>query len=116
VLENLKGVVTVLIWVIVSFVLYEVLFSTASAGNRPGGRTTTLFKQVMAAILAVTIIFVVENFFVQIASVSHHARSFNKRINETKRAVWLLTVLFEASRGRFPMYGDEILLGGDPVH
>lgn len=108
VLENLNGVVTVLIWVIVSFVLYEVLFSTASAGNKPGGWTTT-FKQIMAAILVATIIFAVEKFFVQIVSVSYHARSFNDRIDETKRAVRLLTVLFEASRGMFPMYGDEFL-------
>lgn len=97
-----------LIWLIVSFVLYEVLFSTVSPGNKPVKWTTT-FKQVMAAILVATIVFAVEKFFSQIVSVSYHARSFNNTINETKRAVRLLTALFEASRGMFLMYGDEFL-------
>lgn len=106
VLENLKACVAMLLWVVVSFVLYSVLFGTASAGNNPGGWTHT-FKKVLGAILVSTIVFTVEKFFVQVVSVSYHARSFNFRIAEVKRAVRLLSGLFEASRSLFPMYGAD---------
>ena len=108
VLENLETMITVFGWVVVSFVLYEVLFSTASAGNTPSGWTTR-FKQVMAAILVSTIIFLVEKILVQLISVSYHARSFNYRIDASKRAVRLLGNLFEASRNMFPMYEADFL-------
>lgn len=97
---------TALLWVVQSFVLNEVLFGTASKGNRPSGWTHT-FKQVLGAVLVSTIIFCVEKFFVQIVSVSYHARSFNGRIVEAKRAVRLLSGLFEASRQLFPVYGED---------
>ncbi|KAL2065215.1 hypothetical protein VTL71DRAFT_2884 [Oculimacula yallundae] len=108
VLQNLEDMITIFGWVVISFVLYEVLFSTASAGNTPKGWTTK-FKQVLAAILVSTIIFFVEKILVQLISVSYHARSFNTRIDASKRAVHLLGILFEASRSLFPMYQGEFL-------
>jgi hypothetical protein len=75
VLENLQEVVTVLGWVIISFVLYEVLFSTSAAGNTPL-RWTKQFKEVMGAILVSTVIFAIEKVFVQLVSVNHLALSF----------------------------------------
>ncbi len=80
VLENLQSTITVLLWVIVSFVLYEVLFTTASAENTPYAWTQQ-FRQVMAAVLVSTIIFMVEKTLVQFVSVNYHARSFNYRID-----------------------------------
>ncbi|KAG4443899.1 hypothetical protein IFR05_000665 [Cadophora sp. M221] len=108
VLENLEGMITVFGWVMVSFVAYEVLFSTASAGNTPLGWTTK-FKQVLGAVLVSTIIFFIEKILVQLISVSYHARSFNNRIDASKNAVHLLGILFDASRSLFPMYGGEFL-------
>ncbi|CZR63877.1 uncharacterized protein PAC_13774 [Phialocephala subalpina] len=108
VLGNLQQIITILGWVIISFVLYEVLFSTASAGNTPLGWTKQ-FKQVMGAILVSTIIFAIEKTFVQLISVNYHARSFNNRIGASKRAVYLLSLLFDASRTLFPMYGPGFL-------
>lgn len=98
--------VTVLGWVIISFVLFEVLFSTAAAGNTPG-KWTTVFKKVLGAILVSTIIFTFVKIFVQLVSVNYHARSFDNRIKQSKRDVYLLGVLFDASRTLFPMYGPE---------
>jgi len=106
VLENLQNTITILGWVIISFVLYEVLFSTSADGNTPLGWTTR-FKQVMGAILVSTIIFTIEKVFVQFVSVNYHARSFNNRIESAKRSVYLLSLLFDASRSLFPMYCDE---------
>lgn len=108
VLENLQQPVTIFGWVAISLVLFEVLFSTSSAGNTPQGWTTK-FKQVLGAILVASIIFLIEKFLVQLISVNYHRRSFNYRIEASRRAVYLLGLLFEASRTLFPMYEGEFL-------
>jgi hypothetical protein len=108
VLENLQDAITVFGWVIISFVLYEVLFSTSAAGNTPYGWTKT-FKKVLGAILVSTIIFMIEKIIVQLVSVNYHARSFNNKIDDIKHAAYLLGLLFDASRSLFPMYGKEFL-------
>ncbi len=51
----------------------------------------------------------VEKTFVQFVSVNYHACSFNYRIDESKRAVDLLSILFDASRALFPMYEGNSL-------
>ncbi|TVY38847.1 putative MscS family protein [Lachnellula occidentalis] len=106
VLENLQGMITIFGWVVISFVLYEVLFSTSADGNTPD-KWTSVFKKVLAAILVGTIIFFIEKVIVQLISVSYHSRSYNNRIDESKRYVHLLGILFEASRKLFPVYGQE---------
>jgi hypothetical protein len=108
VLENLQDAITVFGWVIISFVLYEVLFSTSAAGNAPYGWTKT-FKKVLGAILVSTIIFMIEKIIVQLVSVNYHARSFNNKIDDIKHAAYLLGLLFDASRSLFPMHGKEFL-------
>jgi len=115
VLENLELMITFLGWVIISFVLYEVLFSTSAAGNTPYAWTTK-FKEVLAAILVSTIIFAIEKTFVQLVGVNYHARSFNNRIAESKRSVHLLGLLFDASRTLFPMYGKEFFQEDYIIH
>jgi hypothetical protein len=108
VLENLQDTITFFGWVVVSFVLYEVLFSTSANGNTPGGWTKQ-FKQVLGAILVSTIIFAIEKIFVQLVSVNYHARSFNNKIGQARRNVYLLGLLFDASRTLFPEYGKDFL-------
>ena len=115
VLENLRDVIAVVGWVAVSFVLYEVLFSTSAEGNTPYG-WTGVFKKVLGALLVASIIFLIEKVLVQLVSVSYHARSFDMRIKESKRFVFLLGVLLEASRKMFPLYGKDFLEEDVEIH
>jgi hypothetical protein len=114
-LENLQDTITVIGWVVISFVLYEVLFSTSADGNTPYG-WTSVFKKVLGAILVATIIFFIEKILVQLVSASYHSRSYNNRIDEPKRYVNLLGLLFEASRRLFPMYGEEFRDEDNIIH
>jgi len=88
--------ITVLGWVIISFVLYEVLFSSSAAGNTPYA-WTSIFKKVLGTLLISMTIFSIEKVFIQLLSVNYHARSFNNRIDDAKRAVYL-GLLFDPSR------------------
>lgn len=106
VLENLQDMIAFFGWIVISFILYEVLFSTSAAGNTPDG-WTTVFKKVLGALLVATIIFFIEKILVQLVSVSYHSRSYNNRIDESKRYVYLLGILFEASRKLSPLYGPD---------
>jgi hypothetical protein len=48
-----------------------------------------------------------EKFFVQLISISYHQRSFANRIQDSKREIFLLGLMYEASRTLFPMYCPE---------
>lgn len=108
VLRNLETTIMILGWVVISFVLFEVLFETAAAGNTPLPWTTVM-RQILASILIATIIFSVEKIFMQVLSVSYHARSFNRKIKQTRQYVSLLAILLDASKELFPLYSDDFL-------
>jgi len=63
-----------------------------------------------------TIIFFIEKMLVQLVGVSYHSRSYNHRIDESRRFVYLLGILFEASRKLFPMYGQEFWNEDNIIH
>ncbi|KAH7635609.1 Mechanosensitive ion channel-domain-containing protein [Sordaria sp. MPI-SDFR-AT-0083] len=48
-----------------------------------------------------------EKAIVQLISISYHQRSFANRIQDSKRDIYLLGLLYEASRTLFPMYCPE---------
>ncbi|EAQ87007.1 hypothetical protein CHGG_08260 [Chaetomium globosum CBS 148.51] len=48
-----------------------------------------------------------EKFLVQLISISYHQRSFANRIQDSKRDIFLLGLMYEASRTLFPMYCPE---------
>ncbi|KAK4142808.1 Mechanosensitive ion channel-domain-containing protein [Dichotomopilus funicola] len=48
-----------------------------------------------------------EKFLVQLISISYHQRSFANRIHDSKREIFLLGLMYEASRTLFPMYCPE---------
>lgn len=52
-------------------------------------------------------IFLGEKALVQLISISYHRKQFDAKIKESKRNVYLVGLLFEASRNMFPMYCRE---------
>jgi hypothetical protein len=64
---------------------------------------------VLGANLFSTIVFAIEKIFVQLVSVNYHARSFNNKIGQARRNVYLLGLLFDASRALFSEYGKNFL-------
>jgi hypothetical protein len=60
-----------------------------------------------------------EKFLVQLISISYHQRSFANRIQDSKRDIFLLGLMYEASRTLFPMYcpefADEDIIIADSI-
>lgn len=75
-------------------------------GNTPDN-WTGIMKKILAAGLISAGVYLGEKLIIQLISISYHQRSFAVRIQESKRSVYLLGLLYDASRTLFPMYCRE---------
>lgn len=64
-------------------------------------------RQILAAALVSTLVLVVERTIIQLISINYHRKQFSDKIKENKRQVYLLGLLYDASRSLFPMYCNE---------
>lgn len=83
-----------------------------NARNQQNGDTSTKaweksVKNILFALLVCSLIFLGEKTLVQLISISYHRKQFDGRIKESKRHVYLVGVLYDASRSMFPMYCKE---------
>ncbi|KAI0025859.1 serine/threonine protein kinase [Xylariomycetidae sp. FL0641] len=66
-----------------------------------------IIRKILGALLASTAVFLGEKAIVQLISITYHQRSFANRIKDSKREVYLLGLMYDASRKLFPMYCPE---------
>ncbi|KAI1494419.1 Mechanosensitive ion channel-domain-containing protein [Biscogniauxia mediterranea] len=66
-------------------------------------------KKVLGAAFVSTAVFLGEKAIVQLISITYHQRSFANRIKDSKREVYLLGLMYDASRQLFPMYCPEFV-------
>lgn len=64
-------------------------------------------RRIVGALFASSAVFLVEKAIIQLISVTYHQRSFANRIKDSKREVYLLGLMYDASRQLFPMYCRE---------
>ncbi|KAI1099093.1 Mechanosensitive ion channel-domain-containing protein [Jackrogersella minutella] len=66
-------------------------------------------RRILGAFFASSAVFLVEKTIIQLISVTYHQRSFANRIKDSKREVFLLGLMYDASRQLFPMYCPEFI-------
>jgi hypothetical protein len=66
----------------------------------------TVLRQILGALLVCTLIFFAERLMVQLISINYHSKQFDSKIKENKHLVYLLSLLYDASRTQFPEYCD----------
>jgi hypothetical protein len=64
-------------------------------------------QSVLLALLVCTVIILAERILIQLISISYHRKQFDDKIKESKRNIYLLGVLYDASRALFPAYCNE---------
>lgn len=64
-------------------------------------------NEILGAAVLSTVVLLIEKFFIQLISVNYHRKQFSYKIKESKHNVYLLGILYEASRKLFPMYCNE---------
>ncbi|KAF1352512.1 Mechanosensitive ion channel-domain-containing protein [Delphinella strobiligena] len=66
-----------------------------------------IMNEILGACVLSTCVLLIEKFFIQLISVNYHRKQFTTKIKESKRNIFLLGLLYEASRRLFPMYCPE---------
>lgn len=66
-----------------------------------------IVQKILGAAVVCTLVFLAERFFIQLISINYHRKQFNSRIKDSKRQVFILGLLYDASRTLFPPYCNE---------
>ncbi|RMZ28410.1 hypothetical protein D0859_07502 [Hortaea werneckii] len=64
-------------------------------------------QKILAASVIASLIFLGEKTIIQLISIDYHRKQFAFRIKESKHSIYLLGLLYEASRNLFPPYCNE---------
>ena len=64
-------------------------------------------QRILASFLVASLILLAEKLLVQLISISYHRTQFNAKIHESKHKIYLLSLLYDASRSLFPAYCHE---------
>ena len=67
----------------------------------------SVVQSILAAFLVASLILLAEKLLIQLISISYHRTQFNSKIKDSKHKIYLLSLLYEASRSLFPAYCQE---------
>ncbi|KAJ6103783.1 hypothetical protein N7486_004005 [Penicillium sp. IBT 16267x] len=111
ILRALEFPITLVLWCIVSLVTFLPIMTENPAKQSDGDTDAKSWeksvKNVLLGLLVCSLIYLGQKAFVQLISISYHRKQFDAKIKEAKRNVFLVSLLFEASRNMFPMYCAE---------
>ncbi|KAF2872076.1 Mechanosensitive ion channel-domain-containing protein [Massariosphaeria phaeospora] len=93
-------------WMVVNQVTFPLLVKVNMNIN-PTVTWTVKLGSVLLASLVCTCIILAERVLIQIISISYHRKQFDDKIKESKRNIYLLGLLYDASRELFPSYCNE---------
>lgn len=67
----------------------------------------SVVRMILVAALVSACVLLAEKFMIQLISINYHRKQFDQKIKESKRNVYLLSLLYDASRALFPEYCNE---------
>lgn len=101
-LRALEKPLSVVFWMIVNQVTFPVLVKSASDRAWFGK-----VQSVLLALLVISCVVLAERILIQLISISYHRKQFDDKIKVSKRNIFLLGLLYDASRALFPSYCPE---------
>ncbi|KAF2966269.1 hypothetical protein GQX73_g7308 [Xylaria multiplex] len=104
-LRNLQIPLSLFFWALADWLVFINILQR----NHTGVSWVNTVATILGAAFVSSAIFLGEKAFIQLISVSYHQRSFANRIQESKRDVHLLGLMYDASRKLFPMYCEEFI-------
>lgn len=66
-----------------------------------------IVEKILAALLIASLLFLAEKLLIQLISIGYHRKQFNAKIKDSKHNIYLMSLLYEASRALFPAYCHE---------
>ena len=67
----------------------------------------SVVQRILAACLVASLILLAQKLLIQLISISYHHTQFQAKIKESKHKIYLLSLLYDASRLLFPAYCNE---------
>lgn len=111
VLKSLEIPLSLVGWAVTSLATFMPLMthnpSKQAAGNTSSEPWMRIVQKILGAFVVASLILLVEKFIIQLISINYHRKQFAHRIKDSKRNVYLLGQLYEASRHMFPAYCNE---------
>lgn len=78
------------------------------SGNGTGLKEwESIVQKILAAFLVASVILLAEKVLIQLLSISYHHTQFHAKIKDSKHRIYLLSLLYDASRHLFPAYCNE---------
>ncbi|KAF2006880.1 hypothetical protein P154DRAFT_421332 [Amniculicola lignicola CBS 123094] len=99
-LKSVEKTLALVFWMIVNQVTFAVLVRSKRSW------VDTMQALLRAALISSCII-LAERVLIQLISISYHRKQFDQKIKESKRNIFLLGLLYDASRELFPSYCNE---------
>lgn len=101
VLRALEIPLSLFFWALASYLTFKFMFLNDNY------EWISVIKKILGSLSVSSTVFLGEKTIVQLISITYHQRSFANRIKDSKREVYLLGLLYDASRTLFPMYCHE---------
>ncbi|KAL2159752.1 hypothetical protein VTH06DRAFT_1885 [Thermothelomyces fergusii] len=101
VLRALEIPLSLFFWGLASWLSFKFMFQGADR------EWSGVMVRILLSLFISSAVLLGEKFLVQLISISYHQRSFANRIQDSKREIYLLSLMYEASRTLFPMYCPE---------
>lgn len=101
VLAALEIPLSLFFWGLASWLSFKFMFRDT------GREWANVIVRILLSLFLSSAVLLGEKFLVQLISISYHQRSFANRIQDSKREIRLLGLMYEASRTLFPMYCPE---------
>ncbi|KAL2265144.1 hypothetical protein VTJ83DRAFT_6244 [Remersonia thermophila] len=101
VLKGLEIPLSLFFWGLASWLSFRFMWEGA------GREWANIVVRILLSLFLASAVLLGEKTLVQLISISYHQRSFANRIADSKRDIYLLGLMYEASRTLFPMYCPE---------
>lgn len=105
-LAALEKPLSFVFWMIVNQVTYQVLI-VRGKGDDDSPPWMDKVGSVLLALLVCTCVILAERVLIQLISISYHRKQFDTKIKDSKRNIYLLGQMYDASRALFPEYCNE---------
>ncbi|KUI53374.1 hypothetical protein VP1G_00590 [Cytospora mali] len=102
VLKSLEIPFSLFFWALASWLVFRFKF-----GSDDKFEWVYVIVRILGSLFVSSCVFLGEKAIIQLVSITYHQRSFANRIKDSKREIYLLGLMFEASRTLFPMYCRE---------
>ncbi|KAK4662512.1 hypothetical protein QC763_604080 [Podospora pseudopauciseta] len=103
VLRALEIPLSLFLWGLASWLTFKFMLSDRNNGVK----WTDIVQRILLSLFLASAVLLAEKAIVQLISISYHQRSFANRIKDSKREIYILGLMYEASRTLFPMYCQE---------